>query len=414
MRHRLTPALMLLLLAACYGGESAPTPAQPEGDPNALRVLGGPGTCDSCESVMLSVKGAGIEDVIDARLVRQGRPDVELPAIVELRRFTGDSGRVLQVTVRIAGAVLAGDYDLRLRTFEADRELVVAPALNVSRSWVSPGSTPPVPFGGYGVLQLTASVSGEAVDSSLAIEFTTSFGTRTQDLRPGEPLTLAAVAGPLTLRLVHVARNCTVQSADQVTVTIVAGAATPVDFVVTCAAVASIRVSLAATGVDLPGGLWVECDDDRCDPSSLGANASVLLQSGIGPVTVRLRNVPGNCQVITGDALTLTLAAGLTSSAAFAINCLPRGIVRVSVRQDGAASSSAYVVQDDGACDWYYGCETFALTPPATVDYRPYSGAFALRLSSVPGNCTPADWNSVVGTVMPGETVAVEFVVTCR
>jgi hypothetical protein len=63
MRRHLIPCLTLLLLTACYGSESAPIPAGPDGDPDALRVLGGPATCDSCESVVFSVKGAGLEEV---------------------------------------------------------------------------------------------------------------------------------------------------------------------------------------------------------------------------------------------------------------------------------------------------------------------------------------------------------------
>ena len=398
----------LLLLGACYGSDGGTPPEGPEADPNTLRVLGGPVTCDGCESVMLSVAGPGLDAVLGARLVRPGDASVEVPAHLELRRVTGDSGRVLQVSIYAEDTVAAGSYDLRLLTLNDEGELIVSPALEVLRSWAAPIAAQPI----GGVLQATVAAGGVLVDTAFRLEVIGSSASTGGPLIAGDTLNLAVPTGTLRVRLLDVAQNCRVQPAAEVELEVTGGVVTPVRFTATCEEPAYVRVRLSAQGDPVPG-LTVRCDDAQCASVFVPSNSSVLLTVFSGSsVTVRLPRLPRYCTVVGEPVVTTGIAPGTTADVAFAIECAPAGIVRIALHVDGLRFSQ-FTAQDEAAYDedsqsyW-----RIVLILAASVDHRTI-GDYVLTLGQLPTGCTVTGPGVVTGNVGVGEIDDVAFAVSC-
>src|SRR6266516_967005 len=179
-------------------------------------------------------------------------------------------------------------------------------------------------------------------------------------------------AGDHTVELGGVAPNCAVDGANSRTVTVTAGAMTEVAFAVMCAAVpttGAVRVTVATTGADLPGGYTVSVSGGA--GADVPANGVVIVSTifPAGDHEVGLRNVASNCAVSGTNPQIVTIVEGDTVDVAFAVTCLPTtGIIEVTVATSGAElDPSGYVVGVDPVCD-YSGCDGYIWSDVVTVN----------------------------------------------
>jgi hypothetical protein len=418
MRHPLIPFPTLLFLAACYDSESAPTPAASE--PGALHILGGPVECDACSETRFDVAGEGLASVIGGTFVSQDDTSQTLPAPLELRRFTGDSGFVLRAEVRFTDTVRVGEYALVLRTMYRDgksRRLTVPGAMQVTREW-SP-ETQPSPTDS-GVVRVLVTSSGPAADTQFRLDLCTQgfCSTATVDTGPVRDVQVAAPAR-YVVRLNDVAPNCSVTSANPVYVTIRPDSAKALAFVVVCVPLAHVRVSVSVAGTDAPQYFSVRCDDGSCGRAALTSATDAVLGLREGPHQITLQAVASNCEVSGENPRLFSAIAGDTATVAFQIACFELSTVRVSTRTTGTNSADVYTVVNRSDCRgsaFYAGlfCAERTLPAGGMVNFRAYPGTRQFYLDSVPSNCRVMGPNPVGIDVPRESTVDLVFDVTCQ
>src|SRR5207244_1780631 len=135
------------------------------------------------------------------------------------------------------------------------------------------------------------------------------------------PLTGVA-AGSHTVVLSGVAGNCSVTGGTSRTVTLAAGGTATASFAVTCTALpGTLTVSTRAPrrGEDADG---YSCAAANGWPKPIGVNQSIPLTGvAAGSHTVVLSGVAGNCSVTGGTSRTVTVPAGGSVTASFAVSC---------------------------------------------------------------------------------------------
>ncbi len=132
-------------------------------------------------------------------------------------------------------------------------------------------------------------------------------------------------AGEHTVALSGVPGNCTVAGPNPQPVTVAARSAARVTFTIGCvAATGSLTVTTTTTGSNLPAGYTVTLDTGQS--GAIGANESVTA-TGIptGDHTLTLSGVPGNCTLASPNPQVVTITAGATTQASFAISCSAAG-----------------------------------------------------------------------------------------
>ncbi len=122
-----------------------------------------------------------------------------------------------------------------------------------------------------------------------------------------------------------VAANCTVSDGNSRTVDV--GAATDVSFAVTCVAAGAVRVGMASTGIDVPGGYLVCFDQSGSSCASGGAvvpaNGTVTFPVVIaGTHTVTLTSWAGNCTVSGATTRALIVPQDGTVDVSFSVGCV--------------------------------------------------------------------------------------------
>ena len=126
-------------------------------------------------------------------------------------------------------------------------------------------------------------------------------------------------AGIHRVALTGIAENCTVSGADSRSITVTAGQAVDVAFVVTCVAT-GVEITTHTTGVDTPPGNDVLMDDHPT--ASVAANAVLTvgrLQPGTHVLSLRIRSE--NCRVVGGPT-TVTITNHTITPVLFDITCV--------------------------------------------------------------------------------------------
>jgi hypothetical protein len=221
---------------------------------------------------------------------------------------------------------------------------------------VNPGEKAQVPFSitcatpgpTAGSLQIVTSTSGADWDpDGYAV---TVDGGRSQPIGLDGRLILANLsAAAHRVQLSSVATNCSVSGANPARVTVPSGGSVDLTFAVVCApiqpATGGIQVSVATSGTAIdPDGYTLSVDNGT--GQSISANGSRTV-SGLqmGTHSALLSGVAANCTVSGDNPRPVTVNAGQTTQAAFAVTCvaiqpgLNLRIERVTLTQSTQSSS---------------------------------------------------------------------------
>jgi hypothetical protein len=223
----------------------------------------------------------------------------------------------------------------------------------------------------------------------------------------------AVSAGDHTVQLTGLAANCTVTGENPRTVSVGAGETVTLSFAVSCgSSTGSLQVisstSGAATDAD---GYTITVDGTDRDPIGVSAQVNV---DGVtaGEHEVGLSGVSGNCQVVGDNPTTVTVAAGASTSASFAVVCaVPpanAGAVRVTTVTTGAdLDPNGYRIAVDGGSAQPIGVNA------STILTNVAAGAHSVRISGLSQNCTVQGSNPQAVTVTTGGTAELSFTVSC-
>src|SRR5204862_131684 len=134
-----------------------------------------------------------------------------------------------------------------------------------------------------------------------------------------------------------VAGNCTVTGGTSRTVTVPAGGSVTASFAVTCGAPSgTLNVTTSTSGGSPdPNGYTFTVDGGT--PQAIGLNQTIPL-TGVTATshTVQLGDVASNCTVTGGTSRTVTVPAGGSVTASFAVSCpTPNGAPNVHARPEG-------------------------------------------------------------------------------
>jgi hypothetical protein len=145
-------------------------------------------------------------------------------------------------------------------------------------------------------------------------------------LESGVPTTLSALEGVHVIGLQNVQENCRATSPNPVTVSLVPGARTPVQFAVDCQPFPIVVIAVSSSGTNIPAGYLVGLDPDLFDgyafTTPVTANGTVATRLNLGEHTIWLDQVPANCTVNGANPVTVTTAGlGTTTEVAFAVTC---------------------------------------------------------------------------------------------
>jgi hypothetical protein len=130
--------------------------------------------------------------------------------------------------------------------------------------------------------------------------------------------------GTHVVTLVGVTADCAVGGANPQTVSVAGGETAQASFEITCAAppppTGDLTVTTTTAGSNLPAGYTVTLDGSQS--ATIGANDSVTAtEIDAGDHSLTLSGVAANCTVTSPNPLTVTVAAGATTQATFAISC---------------------------------------------------------------------------------------------
>jgi hypothetical protein len=174
----------------------------------------------------------------------------------------------------------------------------------------------------------------------------------------------------------------------------------------------AVEVTTATGGVDLDtDGYMLFLDGVEVQP--IGPSATTTLdQLTASAHVVGLAGVAGNCQVEGSNPRGVTVTAGGTAAAAFAVACVQvppdAGTIGVSVATAGAdLDPDGYAVTLDAAGPWPVAVNGSISIPNVTA------GAHQLALTGVAANCAVAGPQPQSVTVPAGGTVQSGFAVDC-
>lgn len=188
-------------------------------------------------------------------------------------------------------------------------------------------STPPVNPGSLRIQTTTTGPDADADGYTYTID-----GTNAAPIGVSAQIDLDNVSPAVhTVVLTGIATNCTLQGVASRSITVASGAMAEVSFVITCSATTGgVRVSATTGGADLDGNGYAltldGLDAGHLDPTG----NQTLAQVPGGSHVLALADVAANCTVSDGPSRTVTVAAGATADAIFAVTCAP--IVRTAAR----------------------------------------------------------------------------------
>ena len=172
-----------------------------------------------------------------------------------------------------------------------------------------------------GVLALTTTTTGLDLDPDgymLAID-----GQTPQPVGLNTTLSIAELAaGPHSVNLTNVARNCTVEGENPRQVTAIEGDTVRVSFAVSCVGGAGDLTVTTATGGEAIDSDGYVVSIDGGVPQPITANGSyTVVGLGVGTYSVTLGGLAANCQVSGENPRDVTVLASETVTLAFAVSC---------------------------------------------------------------------------------------------
>jgi hypothetical protein len=353
-----------------------------------------------------------------------------LRAQIELRRFTGDSGVVLQARASFSDSPPIGEYDLELLTPGRPGSagaMRVERALRVTRVTppgpVPPGPpVPPAPPLPSGNLRISVAMGGADLDSRFEARSSVCdvgnvdyYGVGyCGDVSAGQPLQLRLPAAAYTFTLADVAPNCVVTSPNPATVTVVADSTVQLAYAVSCVGPGFVEVSVPVSGSDVQLEFYVGCTVGDCGYTPMRAPGPLRLALAPGAYLFTLPSwsLQPNCQVSGPSTLAVQVSSGATARISFPVSCLPFGEIRVTV--NAPDPSHVYSVQYPSGCDDYYVlCNSLGVVPGFPASIRVPAGAYGLTLFNVPANCRVTSQNPASVTVASGAVTDLAFDVAC-
>lgn len=263
-----------------------------------------------------------------------------------------------------------------------------------------------------GSLEVTAATSGPEQDAdgyALMIDGAeTAIGASASVRREG------VEAGSHSVELRGVATNCTVAGENPRSVEVVAGSTATVAFAITCTVTTgSLQISSSTTGPSTdPDGYTITLDGS--DRGTLAPIAELRLEElAPGDHAVGLGGVAANCQVQGDNPRLVTVAAGASATATFAVVCAApppvAGSIRITTSTSGPdQDADGYLLALDGGATQPIGAN--AAQTLANVA----AGAHTIQLSGAAGNCSVGGTSLRSVTVSDGATTDINFAVTCR
>jgi hypothetical protein len=201
--------------------------------------------------------------------------------------------------------------------------------------------------------------------------------------------------GPHAVELLGVAGNCAVRGATQRSATVTAGATATVGYEVACTATAGLRVLTTSDGTPAdPDGYRLVVPGQGT--VAIGTNETITIV-GLTPggLTLELTDLAATCAVADGSTRSVTLVAGDTAEAMFAVHCAPplpgHGTIRVlvSTQAINAPTPSGYTITLDDTLSRNVAADD-------AIDFSNLSpGLHSVGLSGAP-------WYCAVGGFFPG------------
>lgn len=176
--------------------------------------------------------------------------------------------------------------------------------------------------------------------------------------------------------------------------------------------VGQLQVTTTTTGSDQdPDGYRFALDGGQGQPIGVNGTAS-LTNIAVGPHSVTLSNVAGNCAVAGGASKTVSITAGATATVAFNITCSPlppaTGSIRVTTSTTGSdLDPDGYRFSIDGGQTHPIGRDADELVGDIPA------GTHTVQLSEIADNCSVGDGSSRIVTLQAGETETADFVINC-
>src|SRR5881398_1587171 len=203
-----------------------------------------------------------------------------------------------------------------------------------------------------------------------------------------------------TVELTGIAGNCTVSGQNPRTVT-VATSGTTTTFSITCAAITgSLTVTTSTSGPNAPSSYTVTVDGSQSKSIAASGNVSY---GGLatGSHTVQLNGVPSNCSVAEANPQTVTVSAGSTAQASFAITCAapPFGGATHLVFTDDPQTVQVGQVMPPVRATVYDGSDNevagFIGTVTTEIDSNPGNGTLSTARKTIQMNNPVAQWTDL-------------------
>lgn len=265
-----------------------------------------------------------------------------------------------------------------------------------------------------GAFHITTSTSGPDRDQSYQV--TWDGGVTRTIIANGNLVVAHLLAGAYDVRLADIAPNCAVNGANPVAATVAIGDTTDIDFQVTCLANPILRVSVTATGSDIPSGFSAYVDDIDAYYGTyvqVPANGTGQIVVAVGTHVVTLPYAPSNCTVTSEPSVSVTVAAGTTTDVAFTVACVSKPILRVTVATSGPNAPATYLVGVDAGY-WYQYNQEATVPSNGSTSIAVLAGVHSVTLDLVPLNCVVTSPNNVTIDVPFGTTTDLSFAVTCQ
>jgi len=183
-----------------------------------------------------------------------------------------------------------------------------------------------------GNIAVTTTTAGTAVPGGYTLTLDDSIS---QPIGINAVVTFVGVyAGSHVVTLADVTPSCTIGGANPDTVSVSGGETAQASFSISCAApppppppppaTGNLTVRTTTTGSNLPAGYTLTLDTGQS--GTIGANDSVTA-TGIaaGDHRLTLSGLPGNCTLASPNPQVVTITAGATTQASFAISCSAAG-----------------------------------------------------------------------------------------
>ena len=219
--------------------------------------------------------------------------------------------------------------------------------------------------------------------------------------------------GNHSVRLTGMAANCTVAGENPRNVSVPSGETATIAFQLTCSATTgSLAITTASSGPSPdPDGYSITLDGT--DRGTLSVSGTVTLEAlTTGSHAVGLSGVAANCQVQGDNPQTVTVTAGASVTAAFAVTCATpppvTGTLRITTTTTGPDQEpNGYAFMLDAG-----GSQPIGVNATATLA-NVGAGAHTVRLSGVATNCSVQGTNPRSVTLTGGTTADVSFAITC-